>query len=100
MGASALDLSAMLCAQPARSRRYKQKDAECDLGLEQQAISSFFEVLGRGSGGLKIRQQVGTQLVAAGVYRVFGSKYPAREWWLAYTGEGGKQPNFARAGRR
>ena len=41
-GAPAMDPPAMLCAQPARSRRCKQKDAERDLGFEQQGICRRF----------------------------------------------------------
>lgn len=38
------------------------------------------------------------QLLAAGVYRVLGSSFPTKEWWLAFTGTGGTTPRFVERG--
>ena len=84
----------MLCVQPRRSYWSQQKDVERELGFEEQDISSYFKVLGRGAHGKKKTKKVATQLAAAGVYRVLGKKHPTNVWWIAFTGKGGAEPRF------
>ena len=96
--APAMDIPAMLCAQPARSHWCKQEDVERDLGLEHQGISTFFGVQRRLPEGKKRLKEISTKLTAGGVYRFLGRKFPTRVWWLAFTGKGGTEPIFAERG--
>ena len=51
---SAMDMPAMLSAQPRGSHWCKQKDVERELGLEGQAISTYVMNLGKGTHVKKI----------------------------------------------
>jgi len=51
--ASAMDLFAMLCAQPRPSHWRKQEEVERDLGLEEQAVTEYFRNLCGGTHGRK-----------------------------------------------
>jgi len=93
----------MLCAQPRGYCWRTQEDVECDLGLEKQAISNWFQKAG-GVGqtleGKKCYADGKKQLAAAGVYRHPGVCCPTRVWWLAFTGNVGKVPIFDDRGER
>ena len=96
--APALDIPAMLCAQPARSHWCKQEAVERDLGLEHRGISTYICDQRRLPEGNKRLKEISTKLTAAGVYRFLGSRFPTRVWWLAFTGKGGTEPIFAEWG--
>ena len=92
--APAMDVAAMLSAQPRRSHWRKQEEVERGGGLEEQAVSTHLRNLCGGTHKNQRYLKTAKELAAAGIYRVLGGKRPRRVWWLAYTGKGGAEPRF------
>ena len=92
--APVMDVAAMLSAQPRTSHWRKQEEVERELGLEDQAVSTYLRNLCGGTHTNRRYLKTVKELAAAGVYRVLGSKRPRRVWWLAFTGKGGVEPRF------
>ena len=92
--APAMDVAAMLSAQPRRSHRRKQEEVERGAGLEEQTVSTYLRNLCGGTHKNQRYFKTVKELAAAGIYRVLGGKRPRRVWWLAFTGKGGAEPRF------
>ena len=73
-----------------------QLEVEKSLGLEEGAISSYFQQLERHS---KCTSAARRQLRVAGVYRAeglrCGTPRPPRNWWIAFAGKGNPRPVLA-----
>ena len=76
--APAMGVAAMLSAQPHTSQCRKQEEVERELGLEDQAASTYLQNLCGGTHENRRYLKTVKELAAAGVYRVLGRKTPRR----------------------
>ena len=92
--APAMDVAAMLSAQPRRSHLREQEEIERGVGLEEQTVSTYLRNLCGGTHKNQRYLKTVKELAAAGIYLVLGGKRPRRVWWLASTDNGGAEPRF------